>query len=599
MGNWYSDELIDEIRIRNDIVDVVSEYIKLEKKGKNYFGLCPFHREKTPSFSVEPNKQIFYCFGCGKGGNVFHFIANIEKLDYIEAVRLLAERAGIPLPENEDEEQKKTNRQKQVLMSINLQAAKYFHEMLFSEKGSAARSYLKKRGITEQTIKKFGLGYSPGNWDDLYIYLKDKKFDDDSIVKSGVAIRGKNGRIYDRFRNRIMFPIFDVRGDVIAFGGRVMDDSLPKYLNSPETLVYNKGRHLYALNFAKNSGDKRLIIVEGYMDVISLYQHGINNAVASLGTSMTENQGRLLKKYAEKVVIAYDADTAGQSATLRSLDILDSIGCSVMVITIPDGKDPDEYIKKNGADRFKKLIDNASSLIEYKIKSIKKGIDTNTTEGKIAFLKKAAQLLSSIQNDVEREMYIKKISGEYGISEESMASEVIKHIKPKNTIRRFKQQEVSIVSNVRYKHDDILDKLLHDERFVLSLICTDNSIFKAIKDIFDIDKFYFDENRKLAAVVKERLENNKGITPAELLELADRESAGEFARILKDECHCDDNIKAFTDKTRTMEIYRIEYRQKQIIGQLKNDINLSEGDVEKLKQELKELTQKITQIKKN
>ncbi len=599
MNNRYSDELIEEIRIGNDIVDVVSEYLKLEKKGKNYFGLCPFHREKTPSFSVEANKQIFYCFGCGKGGNVFQFVSNVEKIDYIEAVRLMAERAKILLPENEDEAQKEIIRQKQQILNINLHAARYFHEILNSRQGDQARNYLDKRGISEQTIKKFGLGFISSEWEGLYKHLRDKDFDDDTIVKSGMAIKGKNGNIYDRFRERIIFPIFDIRGNVIAFGGRIMDNSLPKYMNSPETIVYNKGRNLYALNFAKNSGEKRLIIVEGYMDVISLHQSGINNAVASLGTAMTENQGRILKKYAEEIIIAYDADTAGQAATLRSLDILNDMGCAVKVLSIPEGKDPDEFIRKNGADKFSKLANGAFSLLEYKIKTIKKEIDTSSTEGRILFLNKAADLLSKVDNSVEREMYIKKIAKEYEISEEAMFSEVIKKTKPKNIAEmRLKGAPEVNFQGKSEKGDEKENKLLHNERFILSLVCTDNSIFKAIKDIFDINMFSFDENKKLAGIITERLVSKKGIVPAELLDFADKDSAGEFARILNEECHCDDNVKAFLDKIKSIERYQIEIRQKQIIGQLKDEANMPKGDVEKLKLEFKDLALKIKEIKK-
>jgi DNA primase len=350
MFNRYPEEIVEEVRTANDIVDVVSEYVKLDKKGKDYFGLCPFHKEKTPSFSVAPNKQIFYCFGCGKGGNVFQFIMNAENLDYIEAVRLLADRARIQLPEGNDEEEAAKAKVRQTLMNINLQAARYFYETLRSHRGDAAREYLKKRGITENTVKKFGIGYSSEDRADLYKYLANKGFEKTDLLKSGLVLQGNSGNCHDRFYGRVMFPIFDIRGNVIAFGGRVMDNTTPKYVNSPETPVYHKGRHLYALNFAKNSGEKRLIIVEGYMDVISLHQSGIINTVASLGTALTENQGRLLRKYAEEIVISYDADTAGQSATLRGLDILGYMGSTVKVLTVPDGKDPDEFIGKNGPD---------------------------------------------------------------------------------------------------------------------------------------------------------------------------------------------------------------------------------------------------------
>lgn len=587
----YSEELIEEIRINNDIVDVVSEYVKLEKKGKNYFGLCPFHREKTPSFSVEPSKQIFYCFSCSKGGSVYQFISLIEKLDFVESVRYLADRAKIQLPENDDEEQIEKARQKQEIMKVNLLAARFFHEVLNAPQGEAARNYLIKRSLSEHTVRKFGLGYAPEEWDSLLKYLLSKGSSELVILQSGLALKGKNGGLYDRFRGRVMFPIFDVRGNVIAFGGRVMDNSTPKYMNSPETMVYSKGKHLYALNFAKNSGEKRLIVVEGYMDVISLHQSGIINTVASLGTAMTESQGRILKKYAEEVVISYDADTAGQAATIRGLDLLNEIGCNVRVLTVPDGKDPDEYIRKNGSEGFVKLADKALSLIEYKIKILKSEIDTSATEGKIDFLNKVAVIISKLDNNVEREMYIKKFAAEYEISEDSMYAEVVKRLKPRgNTvIKPIANHDIAVRSISDAK--DVGDKkLIHEERLILSLLCVDNSTYKEIKDKLNANTFSNEENKRIANIILERLGNNKGIVPAELLNIAGKEYTGEFARILNEECHCDDNIKAILGKIRNIEFIRADLRQKEILELMRNGNNLPEGDVEKLKQELRNIT---------
>ena len=407
MYTRYSDELIEEIRIHNDIVEVVSEYVRLENRGKNYFGLCPFHREKTPSFSVESGKQIFYCFGCGKGGNVFQFISLAEKLDYIESVRLLADRAKIVLPESDDTEQAEKAKLKQLVLNINLLAARYYHELLNTGKGEAAAAYLSKREISESTARRFGLGYSTDEWDGLVRHLKSNGIEEEHMLQSGLIMRSSKGTLYDRFKGRLMFPIFDIRGNVIGFGGRVLDNTLPKYVNSPETAVYSKGKHLYALNFAKNASSNKLVVVEGYMDVISLHQNGIGNAVASLGTALTESQGRILKKYSEEIIISYDADTAGQAATQRGLDLLSEIGCNVKVLTVPDGKDPDEYIRKNGAEAFKKLVNGALSLVEYKIKVLRSEQDLTTTEGKIAFLNKVAAVLTKVDNVMEREMYIK------------------------------------------------------------------------------------------------------------------------------------------------------------------------------------------------
>jgi len=593
----YSDELIEEIRINNDIVDVVSEYVRLEKRGKNYFGLCPFHREKTPSFSVESGKQIFYCFGCGKGGNVFHFISLIEKLDYIESVKLLADRAKILLPENDDAEQAEKAQLKQNILNINLLSARYYNEVLNSRPGEAALTYLGRREISENTVRKFGLGYSTDEWDGLYRHLKDKGIGEEHILHSGLVMKSSTGKLYDRFRGRLMFPIFDVRGNVIGFGGRVLDNTLPKYVNSPETAVYSKGKHLYALNFAKNSDSKKLIVVEGYMDVISLHQRGISNSVASLGTALTESQGRILKKYSEEVIISYDADTAGQAATQRGLDLLSDIGCNVRVLTVPDGKDPDEYIRRNGPNGFIKLAENALSLVEYKIKVLRSEHDLSATEGKIAFLNKAAAVLSKVDNVMEREMYIKKLSREYEISEEAILTEVLR--KTRSSVK----QSLKIANAVEAGRkaasaaDDTDLKLIHDERFVLSLLCVDNSIYKIIKEHFLVEMFGEVENRRIAGLIFENLDHGKGFTPAELLNIVSPGDTGEFARILKEECYCDDNRRAILGKIRDIKMLGAEKRQKQLLEMLKEESRLPEGDVEKLKLEFRNLTLKIKSLR--
>lgn len=593
----YPEELIEEVRIHNDILDVVSEYVRMEKQGKNYFGLCPFHREKTPSFSVETGKQIFYCFGCGKGGNVFQFISLVEKLDFIESVRLLADRVKIVLPESDDEEQAEKAKLKLSVLNINLLAARYYNEVLNSNHGKAAAEYLKKREITSHTARKFGLGYSSDQWDDLYIYLKSKGIEEEHMLQSGLIMRSSNGKIYDRFKSRLMFPIFDVRGNVIGFGGRVMDSSMPKYVNSPETVVYTKGKHLYALNFAKNADSKTLIVVEGYMDVISLYQNGIDFAVASLGTALTESQGRILKKYAEEIVISYDGDTAGQSATKRGLDLLRDMGCNVKVLTVPDGKDPDDYIRKKGSDGFKKLVNSALTLVEYKIKVLRGEQDLTTTEGKILFLNKVAAVLSKVDNVIEREMYIKKLSYEYEISEEAILSEVLKRTRSavKQSLKIANAVEAARKGSITGDEVDL--RRIHDERFILSLLCVDNSIYSAVKEHFNIIKFSDEENRRIAELIFGKLEKRKDFTPAELLNNVLPKDAGEFARIFNEECHCDDNRKAIMGKIKDIELLGAEKRQKQVLELLKDKSKLPEGDVDKLKQEFKELTQKMRSIK--
>ncbi len=586
MYNKYSDEIIEEVRINNDIVDIISEYVKLEKKGKDYFGLCPFHREKTPSFSVVPGKQIFYCFGCGKGGNVFHFIMNAENLEYIEAVRYLADRAKIQLPEGGAEDEEKA-RLRQSLLKINTEAARFFYNTLESGKYSKANEYLKNRGITQNTIKKFGLGYHPEGMDVLYRYLKSKGFEDETILTSGLVLSGKKGGYYDRFRGRIIFPIFDIRGNVIAFGGRVTDSSMPKYMNSPETPIYSKGKNLFALNFAKNSGEKQLIIVEGYMDVISLHQSGIINAVASLGTALTESQGRMLKKYSEEVIISYDADTAGQSATMRGLEILNDIGCNVRVLRVPDGKDPDEYIKKKGPDSFRKLVDNASSLFEYKIASYRKEMDISNPQGKINFLNKIAEVLAKSSNRFEIETYARKVANDYEISEEAIISEVYKKVNRKDRIKRT--GNIAEIKKQDAAEDVNASANIHDERMLLSIICIDNNTYKLVKDRVNAEDFANEESINIYNMIVEKMEKSKGIVPGELLSLLDGSCANEYARIIQNECSFEDNARAVSDLIRNLKRRKNMRQTKEILDLLNNKEGLSEGDVEKLKIEWNQL----------
>jgi len=586
MSIHYAEEIIEEIRVSNDIVDVISEYVKLDRKGQYMFGLCPFHKEKTPSFSVTPSRQMFHCYGCGKGGNVFHFVMGVENLDFLESVRLLADRARIQLPEGEGEEEKKRIILKQEVLKINVEAARYFHNILNSKTGDKGKDYLINRKISDNSIRKFGIGYSTEDWDGLYKYLSSKGFDDVSLKESGLIIPNKSGSYFDRFRARVIFPIFDLRGNVIGFGGRVLDNSLPKYMNSPETCVYNKGKSLYALNYAKNSGDKRIIIVEGYMDVISLHQSGIINTVASLGTALTEGQGRILKKYAEEIIISYDADTAGQAATMKGLDLLNEIGCNVKVLSIPEGKDPDEFVKKNGPQAFYKLLENSQSLIEYKIRVLKNEIDMESTEGKIKFLNKTADVLTKVDNRLEREMYIKKLANDYEISEEAIFSEVLKRTRPKTSFKKPVIEHTGFKANKLPGKED--SKLIHLEKMLLVFLSVDNSAYKFIKDKLSIE-YFNNENRSIAQIVLDRLDNNKGIVPAELLNAIGNDEANEYVRIIQEECNCEDNKKAILDIYRKIQLFKLEKRQKEILDILSGNNNDVEGDVERLKDELKSI----------
>ena len=521
MSAYYPEELLEEIRLNNDIVDVVSEYVRLERRGKYYFGICPFHKEKTASFTVTPGRQIFNCFGCGRGGNVFHFIMGIENLDFIDSVKFLADRARIELPEDGGRQERDKARLKKKLYEINKAAARYFYENLQSPVGYDARKYLERRNIDNSAIRKFGLGFSDTSGHSLLDHLKSQGFSEEEIVKSGLVIKERGG-LHDRFKARIMFPIIDVVGNIIGFGGRVIDSSKPKYMNSPETLIYNKRKSLYGLNFAKNTPDRRAVVVEGYMDVISLHRRGIIGSVASLGTSLTENQGRLLKKYFDKVIIAYDADAAGMKAAMKGLDLLDRIGCDVSVLRIPGGMDPDDYINRHGADKFRDLLEKALPLVEYKIEVYREMYDDGTTEGRIRFVNTMAEVLSGIDNNVEVELYIKKIANEYGLTRDSLYAEVIKKRKSGNKKIRI---AAKFAENGK---DSIRDgyagskNLLHDEMMLIAVLLVDNSVYEYVKGILSVNDFTCETVKRVAETIFEKLEKKNRVVPAEVLNAQDK-----------------------------------------------------------------------------
>lgn len=412
---------IQQLVLRCDIEDVLSSYITLKRAGRNLKGLCPFHSEKTPSFVVYPENQSFYCFGCGAGGDVISFIMRAENLDYPEAVRFLAKRAGMEMPEDGNDE---ISQLKSRILQINREAALFFHKCLKLPVGRAGYEYLhEKRGLPDSIITAYGLGYAPDSWDALKNYLMGKGFAERELLSASVIAKGRSGHTYDQFRNRVMFPIIDLRGSVIAFGGRVLDDSKPKYLNSPDTPVFKKSRNLFSLNFAKNEAQDRLILAEGYMDVISIYAAGFHNVVATLGTALTEEQARLMSKYAREIVIAYDSDGAGQAATHRAINLLSDAGLTSKVLHMEGAKDPDEYLKKFGATRFQLLLDGASDVVEHELGNLKAKCDLETSEGKIEYLKRAVNILSEIRNPLEREVYAATVAREAGVMPDAVISQ--------------------------------------------------------------------------------------------------------------------------------------------------------------------------------
>ena len=438
----FSPVFLDELTARNPIEDLVGQYVALTRRGGNLFGLCPFHSEKTASFSVAPDKGIYYCFGCHKGGGPVNFVMEIENLDYPDAVRFLAKRAGMEVPE--DDEYRSNYKKQERLRALCKDAARYFHEQLNGPLGQPGRDYISKRGLSKSTVTRFGLGFAPEGWSNLLDTMTKKGYTKEELLDAGLVLKSQKGGLYDRFRNRLMFPIIDVRGNVIGFGGRVMDDSKPKYLNSPETVIFNKRKNLFALNVAKKSKQERIILTEGYMDAIALHQYGIDCAVASLGTALTEEHAQLLAKYTNQVVLTYDGDEAGQNATRRAIPLLEKAGLQVKILRMQGAKDPDEFLKKYGRDKFLVLLERSENQAEYRLLSLQHRFDLNADDQRVAFLKEAAQLISSLSTAVEREVYGARAAEAAGITAEAMKVEVDRAYRRRKAQERKKQEQADL-----------------------------------------------------------------------------------------------------------------------------------------------------------
>lgn len=432
---------IDELLARNPIEDVVGQSVNLKRSGSNLFGLCPFHGEKTASFSVAPDKGIYYCFGCHKGGSAINFVMELEGLSYPDAVRKLAQRVGMEVPE--DAQYQSRYRKQERLWALMKEAGRFFHEQLYSPAGEECRAYIQKRGLTKAIVTRFGMGFAPNSWNALVDAMRKKGYTDQEL-RDADLVGEKNGRVYDRFRNRLMFPIIDVRGNVIGFGGRVLDDSKPKYLNSNETIIFNKRKNLFGLNFAKKTKEANLILVEGNIDVVTLHQYGFDNAVASLGTSLTEEQVSLLSRYTEEVILTYDGDEAGQRAAKRAIPMLEKAGIKVKVLQMKDAKDPDEFLHKFGADRFKMLLEDSANRVEYQLNAILKKYNIQEDDQRIAFIHEAAELVSSLPSAVQREIYGHRVAEKGKISDEAMKLEIGKAYKRRLAREKKRQEQVDL-----------------------------------------------------------------------------------------------------------------------------------------------------------
>ena len=588
----YSDELIDEIKSSNDIVDTISQYVRLKRSGRNFFGLCPFHKEKSPSFSVSPDKQIFHCFGCGVGGNVIHFISKIENLDFRETLEFLAERSGIELPTSENEQFNKRQVLKDKVFKINEETAQFYHENLYKPTAKVAQEYVKTRKLNNTTLKSFLIGYS-GTYNELYKHLKQKGFGDEEILASSLVNKNDRGQFIDRFRNRLIIPIMDIRGKVIAFGGRVLDKSLPKYINSPENIVYSKGRNLFGLNIAKKGNLDKIVIVEGYMDAISLYQRGITNVVASLGTALTEAQGRLLRKYAGQVIISYDSDAAGQAATLRGLEILKNLGCDVRILQMDDGKDPDEYVIKYGSGRFNLLIEKAISLVEFKIKVLKNKYNLESTNDKIKFLQEIAKILLNIDSQIELEIQIDNISKNYEISKEAIYAELNK-IKYNN---RKEENKNKVKPNIIKKEDRKIDEAtIRRENFIIYLLINGNNEQRQkIKNNIKQEEFKYTLNKEIIKNIYEYIEQNKEITNI-LDNMEDQEVIGHFTNLMADDYEITDINKCIEDIINSYNKERMMERKNEILVELEKD-SYEKEDREKLEKELNAIILQLAKMK--
>ena len=561
---YYSDEIIEEVRSKNDIVDVISSYVKLQKKGSSYFGLCPFHNEKSPSFSVSRQKQMYYCLGCGAGGNVFTFLMEYENYTFVEALRYLADRAGVDLPEEEySKEARERADTRAILLEINKVAAQYYYVQLKSSQGVQGLTYLKKRGLSDETIKAFGLGYSNKYSDDLYRYLKSKGYKDDMIAKAGLITIDEKHGVYDKFWNRVMFPIMDVNSRVIGFGGRVMGDAKPKYLNSPETMIFDKSRNLYGLNRARSSKKPYFLLCEGYMDVISLHQAGFTNAVASLGTALTPGHASLIKRYVQEVYLTYDSDGAGTKAALRALPILKDAGITARIIRMEPYKDPDEFIKNLGAEAFEERISKARNGFMFSLEVLERDYDMNSPEGRTDFMKEAAKKLVEFDEEIERNNYIEAVAKTYHVGFEDLRKLVGKMAvqtglakpasRPKASADREKQKENGVFTS---------------QKILLTWLIESEDIFRQIERYIVPEDFSEGLYRTVAELLYKQYENHE-VNPAQIMnhftdEEEHREVASLFHTRIKELTTIQEQEKALKETVIRVKDYSIEEATKNL-----------------------------------
>ncbi len=591
----YSDEILNEVRENSDIVEVISQYVHLKRSGRNYFGLCPFHNEKSPSFSVSPDKQIFHCFGCGVGGNVFTFISKIEGIGFKEAIENLADRAGIVLPKSENNEDSKKEELKSKVYKVNNFTSDYYHKRLYDSKSKAGQEYVKQRKLTNETLESYNLGFS-GNYDELYKVLRKEGFNDEEILESGLVKKNEQGQYVDFYRDRFMIPILDVRNRVIAFGGRVLGDAKRfKYLNSPENIVYSKGKHLFGLNVAKRYEHKKLLIVEGYMDAISLHQRGITNVVAALGTALTTNQGWLLRKNAEQVILGFDADGAGQNAIMRAMEVMQNMGCDMRVLQMTGAKDPDEFIIKYGSARFQKLMNEAISLLEFRVKVLEQSLDLEVASDKVKFLNEIAKLIAKIDNTIEQEIYIEKLSKGYNISKEAIFGQVNKlQYSNKAKVNNLEKAKPVVIHKREEKvNNNVPDEVVKRENTIISILINNPENFQIIKNNMKVEDFKYELNNKIVKALYQELEKEDSNINLVLDKMEDEEIKNHLTAIMAEDYGITDNVKAIEDILKKYEREKLEKRRDELILQSSN-----ENDPEKRKKLSKELNDVILKLVK-
>ena len=592
----YSDEILSQVRESNDIVEIISQYVHLKRSGRNYFGLCPFHNEKSPSFSVSPDKQIFHCFGCGVGGNVITFISKIEGLGFKEAVENLAERANIVLPKDFSKEDTQKEELKSKVYKVNSFTADYYHKRLYKPESKIGQEYVKKRKLTNETLEAYNLGFS-GNFDELYRMLRAEGFQDQEILESGLVNKNDNGKYIDRYRNRFIIPILDERNRVIGFGGRVLDDSKPKYINSPENIVYSKGKHLFGLNVAKKYDHKQLLIVEGYMDAISLHQRGITNVVASLGTALTTNQGWLLRKNSEKIILGFDSDGAGQTAIIRAMEVMQNMGCDMRVLQMVGAKDPDEYIIKYGSARFQKMMNEAISLLEFRVKVLQQNLDLEVAGDKVKFLNEIAKLIAKIDNTIEREIYIEKIAKGYNISKEAIFGQVNKlqyaNKKNEEIVAKVKPIKVKKEENLS---NEISQELIQRENLIISILINNPENYELIRKNMPIESFKYEINKQIVQGLYEELEKEDSNISSVLDRFNENEQIqNHLTAIMAEDYGITDNKKAIEDILKKYEREKLEKRRDELIKE--SSIEVDSEKKKQLGQELNEIILKLVKIK--